>query len=231
MLELLLDHHSKARTLHTYLPQLTKSLSDRPSAVAARTFYQAACVGPVLDPAHLAKLRRSVSAFITPGQILPCTRQLLIEFASTLATVSKVPEPPRKKRRTSGPAVPGGDDVDETGAVHVGLSSRLLVAILGSLPVKTLKPDALEQLRTSVDQFDRSVLLETLNGPADTLKQSWGRQVIFAAVLRIRYGLRQSHCPVRTSADEDRSVEDASLFGLLRGNAVSAELVTEVVSD
>lgn len=229
MLELLLDHHSKARTLHTYLPQLTKSLSVRASAVTPRAFYQAACVGPVLGPVHLARLRRSVSAFITPGQILPCTQQLLTEFATVLATVSRVSEPPRKKRRTSASVISGGDDLDETGAVHVALSSRLLVAILGSLPVKTLKSDALEQLRASVDQFDRSELLDASGVHVDALKSSWGRQVVFAAVLRIQYGLRQPHCPVRTSADS--STEDNPLFELLRDDGLSAELVTEVVSN
>ncbi|KAG9087135.1 hypothetical protein FRC06_002720, partial [Ceratobasidium sp. 370] len=220
VLELLLDHHSKARTLHTYLPQLTSSLT---TDLKPREFYQAACTGPVLDAAHLAKLRRSVAAFITPGQILSCARQLLSEFATAIATVLSA-EPPRKKRRTLGG--PNLDYPDEISAVHIGLASRLLVVILGSLPVKTLKPDALESLKESVDEFDAGALSSALVSGLG--HDSWARQTSLAAVLRIRYCLRQPRCPVRTDG-APTTEEDDLLSGLVRDAAVSAELVTEAV--
>ncbi|KAG8743405.1 hypothetical protein FRC10_012070 [Ceratobasidium sp. 414] len=220
VLELLLDHHSKARTLHTYLPQLTGSLTTN---LKPREFYQAACTGPVLDAAHLAKLRRSVAAFITPGQILSCARQLLSEFATSIATVFSA-EPPRKKRRILGG--PNLDYIDEAAAAHIGLSSRLLVAILGSLPVKTLKPDALESLKGSVDEFDAGALSSALASGLE--RDLWARQTSLAAVLRVQYCLRQPRCPVRAGS-APTAEEDDLLLDLVQDAAVSAELVTEAV--
>ncbi|KAG9125447.1 hypothetical protein FRC07_007538 [Ceratobasidium sp. 392] len=217
VLELLLDHHSKARTLHTYLPQLTSSLAPN---LKPREFYQAACIGPVLDAAHLAKLRRSVTAFVTPGQLLPSARRLLTEFATALATVSTA-ERPRKKRRTSSSAA-GPDDLVEASAAHIGLSSRLLVAVLESLPVKTLKPDVLSSLKESVDEFDAGALSSARG------HDSWVQQTSLAAVLRIRYCLRQPRCPVRTS-HTPTAEEDDLLSNLVQNMAISAELVTEAV--
>ncbi|QRW05760.1 hypothetical protein RhiLY_04759 [Ceratobasidium sp. AG-Ba] len=224
VLELLLDHHSKARTLHIYLPQLTNSLV---TAIVPRKFYQDACVGPVLDATHLAKLRRSVAAFVTPGQILPTVRQLLTEFATAIATwaSSISAEPPRKKRRTS----TGDSNVDylgEASAAHIGLSSRLLVSILKSLPVKTLKPDALESLKSLVDEFDADTLSKAFTTGLE--HDSWAHQTILAAVSRIRYCLRHSQCPVPTSCGPTAE-EDDSLLGLLGNPCTLAELVTETV--
>ncbi|KAG8737273.1 hypothetical protein FRC12_017211, partial [Ceratobasidium sp. 428] len=217
VLELLLDHHSRARTLHTYLSQLTSSLAPR---LQPREFYQAACIGPVLDAAHLAKLRRSVAAFITPGQVLPCAQRLLTEFAATLGAVSSA-EPPRKKRRTSS-STTRPDDLCEASAVHIGLSSRLLVAILGSLPVKTLKPDVLASLKDLVDEFDVGTLFSAVG------HGSWAQQTALAAVLRIRYCLRQPQCIIRTY-HTPTAEEDDLLSNLVQNTTISAELVTEAV--
>lgn len=233
--DLLLEYHSKARTLHTFLPRLAHAFTPRLSLTTSREFYRATCTGPVFDAAFVARLRRSVSAFMTPGQMLPCTQQLLSQLSNLLATLLQNPEPPRKKRRIlSSSSEPGrsNEPDEEARAVQVSLSSRLLVHILSSLPVKTLKPEVLEQLRTSIDEFEAGVLSDTLNGLANAVGQSWERQIVLAAVLRIRYGLRHSRSPIQTAripVGEGAAAEDTLLLRIIEDADVSAELVTEVV--
>ncbi|CAE6472618.1 unnamed protein product [Rhizoctonia solani] len=216
---LLLDYHSKARTLPSLLPQL--------ASAGSREFYHATCVGPVFDPTFVARLRRSVAAFVTPGQILPCTQHLLSDLASHLRAVQDTPEPPRKKRRTSS----GDKRDDEYQAVHVALASRLVVDVLSSLPVKTLKPDLFEQLRVCVDEFDAGVLSETISMLLNVPHLSWGNQLVLAAALRIRYALRQSRCPVQSRhvPKGDVAAEETSMLQMVQDASVSGELVTEIV--
>jgi hypothetical protein len=240
--DLLLDYHSKTRTLHSFLPRLAKALVPRLNVTTSHEFYQAVCVGPVFDTAFIARLRRSVSAFITPGQILPCTQELLSDLAKLLVVVSpqqKAAGPPRKKRRILpaplGPDSNRLDDSDEARAVHAALSSRLVITILSSLLVKTLKPDVLEQLRATVDEFDAGVLSNMVNEfvGLDLVRPSWGQQIVLAAILRIRYGLRQTRCPIQTRrvpGDEDIIAEEALLLRMIEDSTLSAELITEAVS-
>ncbi|KAG8709589.1 hypothetical protein FRC09_000584, partial [Ceratobasidium sp. 395] len=160
------------------------------------------------------------AAFITPGQVLPCAQQLLTEFAATLGAVSSA-EPPRKKRRTSS-STTRPDDLSEASAVHIGLSSRLLVAILGSLPVKTLKPDVLASLKDLVDESDVDMLFSAVG------HGSWAQQTALAAVLRIRYCLRQPRCLIRTN-HTPTAEEDDLLSDLVQNTTISAESVTEAM--
>ncbi|CAE6493566.1 unnamed protein product [Rhizoctonia solani] len=214
--QLLLDYHSKARTLPSFLPQL--------ASAGSREFYHSTCVGPIFDPAFVARLRRSVFAFVTPGQILPCTQRLLTDLTSHLRAV-QVAEPPRKKRRTSS----GENQDNEHRAVHVALASRVVVDVLSSLPVKTLKPDAFEQLRTYVDEFDAGVLSDTISALVNT-ELSWANQLVLAAVLRIRYALRQNRCPVQSRhIPNDVTSEEASMLQMVQDESISGELVTEIV--
>lgn len=226
--DLLLEYHSKARTLHDFLPRLAGALVPRPNVAKSCDFYRAACVGPILDTAFTAKLRRAVAAFITPGQILPCTRHLLSNLTTLFTTVHRGSEPPPKKRRK----LVGIQGDDDDAAVHVALSSRLVVNIISSLPVKTLKPDALEELRVAVDEFDASVLSATINALVDTsvAHLSWARQIVLAAALRIRYALRQKRCPVRIRrVYEDRDAGEELILSVIEDTDISAELVTEAV--
>ncbi|KAL5640697.1 hypothetical protein ACGC1H_001247 [Rhizoctonia solani] len=214
--QLLLDYHSKARTLPSLLPQL--------ASAGSREFYYATCVGPMFDPTFVARLRRSVLAFVTPGQILPCTQRLLTDLASHLRAV-QVAEPPRKKRRTSS----GENQDNEHRAVHVALASRVVVDVLSSLPVKTLKPDAFEQLRMYVDEFDAGVLSETISALVN-IELSWANQLVLAAVLRIRYTLRQKRCPVQSRhIPDDVTAEEALMLQMVQDESISGELVTEIV--
>lgn len=167
--------------------------------------------------------------------MLPCTQQLLSRLTNLLATLLQNPEPPRKKRRIlSSSSEPGRDSEPdaEARAVEVSLSSRLLVNIFSSLPVKTLKPEVLEQLRLSVDEFDAGILSDTLNSLGGAVGQLWERQIVLAAVLRIRCALRHTRCPVQTRRvpiGEDAAAEDALLLPIIEDTDVSAELVTEAV--
>ncbi|CAE6436414.1 unnamed protein product [Rhizoctonia solani] len=220
--QLLLDYHSKARTLPSLLPQLANA--------GPREFYRAAGVGPVFEPTFTARLRRSISAFVTPGQVLPCTQRLLSDLANNLRAVviEQTPEPPRKKRRTFSGL--GSEDY-ESRAVHIALASRLIVDVLSSLPVKTLKADVFEQLRTYVDEFDAGVLSETVSALVNTEQPSWANQLVLAAVLRIRYALRQSRSPVRSRhiAKGDVAAEEALMLQMVENDSISGELVTEIV--
>ncbi|CAE6443957.1 unnamed protein product [Rhizoctonia solani] len=217
--QLLLDYHSKARTLPSLLPRL--------ASAGSREFYYATCVGPIFGPAFTARLRRSVFAFVTPGQILPCAQQLLSDLASHLRAVEGTPEPPRKKRRTSS----GGNQDNEYHAVHVALASRLVVDVLLNLPVKTLKPDAFEQLGAYVDEFDVGVLSETISALVNMEHLSWANQLVFAAALRIRYNLRQNRCPVRSRhiPNDDVTADETSMLRMIQDEFISSELVTEII--
>ncbi|QRW19643.1 hypothetical protein RhiXN_01049 [Rhizoctonia solani] len=220
--QLLLDYHSKARTLPNFLPQL--------ASAGSREFYRATCVGPVFEPTFTARLRRSISAFVTPGQILSCTQRALSDLASDLRSVviERATEPPRKKRRTTSGVGPGEH---ESRAVHVALASRLIVDVLSSLPVKTLKADVFEQLRICVDEFDAGVLSETVRALVDMEQLSWENQVVLAAALRIRYALHQSRSPVQSRhiPEHDVMAEEALMLNMIENDSISGELVTEIV--
>ncbi|KAF8708451.1 Urb2/Npa2 family, partial [Rhizoctonia solani] len=220
--QLLLDYHSKARTLPNFLPRL--------ASAGSREFYRATCVGPVFEPTFTARLRRSISAFVTPGQILPCTQRALSDLASDLRSVviERATEPPRKKRRTTSGVGPGEH---ESRAVHVALASRLIVDVLSSLPVKTLKADVFEQLRICVDEFDAGVLSETVRALVDIEQLSWENQVVLAAALRIRHALHQSRSPVQSRhiPEHDVMAEEALMLNMIENDSISGELVTEIV--
>lgn len=209
-LSLALSFHMKTRTLPAHITRLINSCATPPrhSSPSIRTFYDALVASPVLALDHLNKLSMAVRTFITPGQTFEIARRvldMLQEIWKRFCDIEKAAaadrgQGPRKKRRTSQSFLNAKREDADADAVTFILATRIVGAVLTSLPLHTITEA--EQARVkftvavSLAGFIREAVLAgtdaVTSGRSDRVRDVWATQAVAAAALRLRYVLQSS---------------------------------------
>ncbi|KAG0697175.1 Urb2/Npa2 family-domain-containing protein [Suillus ampliporus] len=239
LLNLLLDFHSKTRTLHAYSRALIDACTSLPSIkslASPQDLYGRAHISAILAPTHLSSLAQALRTFLTPTQVkeaaqITSTLKETFDTYQNLSSLIKTSEieadRPRKKRRKSEPAPPPASpaptkDTQELDAHALSLSLTLKFAalFLSNLPspfVTTEVREAVREVGVWAIETSRSLLCNR------TSKISWADQVTGAALLRFAY-----HLPAWKSIGEQGDMQ-----GLLEvvkvEEGVEGELVLEIL--
>ncbi len=187
-LSLALSFHMKTRTLPAHISRLINSSTPPPqhSSPSVRSFYDGLVASPALSLDHLNKLSMAVRTFITPGQTLATTRQVLDMLQEIWkrfregekAAVAEFGQRPRKKRRMSQSFGNAGKE----DAVHTITEAEQ--ARVKSTVVESLASFIREAVLAGTDAMT--------SGSSNREGDIWAIQVVAAAALRLRYMLRSS---------------------------------------
>ncbi|KAG1757888.1 hypothetical protein EDB19DRAFT_1822830 [Suillus lakei] len=238
LLTLLLDFHSKTRTLHTYSHALFDACTSLPSIrspASPQELYSYARTSAILAHIHLSSLAQAFRTFLTPTQVKEAAQVTLTLKAtfntyqnlSSLIKTSEVEDRPRKKRRKSEPApqpaspapTQAMQEVDAA-ALSLSLTLKFAALFLSNLPSSFVTAEVREAvLEASVWAIEasRSLLCNR------TSKISWADQVTGAALLRFVY-----HLPAWKCGGEQGDVQ--GLLEIVKMEEdVEGELVLEIL--
>ncbi|KAG1810124.1 Urb2/Npa2 family-domain-containing protein [Suillus plorans] len=209
LLNILLDFHSKTRTLHAYTHALFDACTSLPSIrslASPQEFYDRGRTSIILAHTHLSSLAQAFRTFLTPtqvkeaAQITPTLKNTFNTYQNLSLRIktNEMEDRPRKKRRKSEPAPPSASPapiqvMQEVDAYALSLSLTLKFAalFLSNLPSSFVTPGVREAvLEASVWAIEaaRSLLCNK------TSKISWADQVTSAALLRFAYHLLAWKC-------------------------------------
>ncbi|KAG2075229.1 hypothetical protein BDR04DRAFT_1070464 [Suillus decipiens] len=209
LLNLLLDFHSKTRTLHAYSHALfdaCTSLSSIRSLVSPQEFYGRARTSAILAHIHFSSLAQALRTFLTPTQVKEAaqiTQTLKNAFdtyqnLSSLTIISEMEERPRKKRRKNVPDSPSASpaptqamrEVDAR-ALSLSLTLKFAALFLSNLPSSFVTAEVREGVLEAgiwAIEAARSLLCDR------TSKICWADQITGAALLRFAYHLPAWRC-------------------------------------
>jgi hypothetical protein len=239
LLDLLLNFHSKTRTLHAYSNALLDACTSLPSITSLtspRDIYGHAHTSAIIGHIHLSSLAQALRTFLTPTQVkeaaqICSTLQEKFDAYQNLSSVIKTSEVepedrPRKMRRKSEPAAsPAGSalakDTRERDACALSLSLILKFAalFLSNLPSSFVTAEIRETVREAgawAIEASLSLLCKR------TSKISWADQVTGAALLRFAY-----HLPAWKYVEEPGDIR--GLLEVVKMEEVEGELVLEIV--
>ncbi|KXN84790.1 hypothetical protein AN958_12084 [Leucoagaricus sp. SymC.cos] len=174
LLDLILDYHSKTRTLNAHIHNLLISFAPTSLPSSETTdihqVYDLCFSGHFLSSKHLEKLGNAIRRFLTPGQTSKTVDEVLETLRNTWQVFFGVTEgkddeqDSPKKRRKSGAqedanamAVDSSSDSQtrdaETLAVSFSLQAYLILLILSNLPMQSLTETSTANVRESVSEF------------------------------------------------------------------------------
>ncbi|EGO00500.1 hypothetical protein SERLA73DRAFT_107635, partial [Serpula lacrymans var. lacrymans S7.3] len=209
-LDLILEYHVKTRTLNSYALSILSALSDHhilSSIKDPRFFYDLALSSPVFSADHLEHFSRSVHNFITPGQVVQTTREVLMVFTDAWSRCQENFVQKRltaKKKRGTGNSAPANSDA-ETLAVVFSLATRIISVILLAIAGQSLS----ETTRSDVDLLIKEAQKVATRASFDLLGSQqpenhsivWAQQTTATAALRFDYGLKRSGCVNQSNQD------------------------------
>ncbi|KAF8350279.1 hypothetical protein F5887DRAFT_944597 [Amanita rubescens] len=188
-LDLILDFHTKTRTIHTLVSNLL-DIACSPKHIASAggddpsQIYQSRSGCVLFRPAYLSRLAQKVQTFVTPTQTLPLAQTIAERLESAREDLEKA----FRQERDS-------DDVHpDVLAVRLSLLTTIASVVLSSLPIRSLPTDERASLVTVVDPLRSSVVSKVISKLSKKLRgteshEAWGWQICAAAVLRMGYVL------------------------------------------
>ncbi|OBZ78847.1 hypothetical protein A0H81_00559 [Grifola frondosa] len=238
-LRLLLEYHSKTRTLQSLVLHLIEAFSVRHLqriSEESRVIYQIVSAGPLLNLTYLDQLSRAIYNFLTPGQVvetansmLQALKDALNEFAELEAAASADRgEGSRKKRKKTSTALSTGHIDPEWASVTFALVARAVIVVITSLPVHSLLEDVRLDLQHSIERVYTSIvsrILEETLQPGDR-RGIWHWQMMATSALRIHYGLARAP-QLRVQLNFDHKLHSAMLSCIM-SDETTPELCLEM---
>lgn len=244
-LELLLDYHTKTRTIPAHLLHLLAALGENLDIDRARSTYNDVTTGSILGLAHLERLAKSIHNFVTPGQcleVITITAEILeqtwINFQEAHEkSKADLGDGARKRRKldASGLFVDDPASQEEILAVRFAFMCRLVSVIWPAVPVHLVAEDVKAKIRESVEHLRENVILSGVKGMKKIGGKSdrrgldtWHWEVAVAAVLRLQYTLASSKTlPIEIVRDEKA---EARMLKVLGSDECLPDLKLEIVS-
>ncbi|KAK0465330.1 Urb2/Npa2 family-domain-containing protein [Desarmillaria tabescens] len=218
-LEILLDYHSKTRTINTHLSVLLSAPErDRIALILddVRTTYQIATdASALVHPVHFDRLVICTRTFLTSTQILPTIHSIFENLASCSdafsAAQETLSEHLKKAMKGKLPAVAVEDIIHDldVSAFCLTLSCRISSVILSAISQQSLPSSIREELHRSADTFRSASLNPTLSKSVKFLhkmigthsREVWGSSVGASSLLRLQYSLSAQRCHSLTQED------------------------------
>jgi hypothetical protein len=218
-LGLLLDYHTKTRTMHTYISTVLSAISSPFVSSYPRKTYIASFSGPLISLSHLERLSKSTINFLTPGQTKDTVAHVLdtlkhswdLFWEAQQRIIADSGEGPRKKRKaTAGRSSSGKAGDSDVLAIAFALTARVSSVVLSSLPLQSLpvatRLDVQRKLTDVQSSFLQLALRRTFetigNKSTDSKEDNWACQIGSAALLRLEYTLIAArHLSLKASTD------------------------------
>lgn len=246
-LDLILDYHTKTRTLNDHIHNLLASFSSTsfPSEDSAdmHEVYVQCFSSHVVSNRSLERLGRAIRTFLTPGQTLRCVEMIFETindswkaFSNSLKGIGDLKE--------NAMAVDSGfeSQAQDVKALAVSLSLQvyLILFVLTNLPMQHLTEESAMSVRCLVSNFReqtvRKALLKILRvkrllpGKGKKRRESvvardgWETQIVATAMLRVEYVLNVAK--ITTQDSMMKVIEQAK--GVINTTGGSGELIAEL---
>jgi hypothetical protein len=243
-LTLLLNYHTKARTMHTYIFTLLSAISSPSFPCDPRTAYMASFASPVLNLAHLDRISKCTLNFLTPGQTKDTLAMVLSVLKRTWdeswewqqRIIADGGEGSRKKRKTDTEVLSSAKAGDpDASAVAFALSARISSMVLSSLPLQSLPESTrLDILRTLADT-QTSLIHLALRRAFEVIEKNlrnprrdiWSCQIKAAALLKLEYALISVR-RLRLTAKRGENIS-VRLLDVASNDGTLPELTLEIV--
>lgn len=248
ILDLLLDHHTKTRTMLGFISILLASLpgayrSPVITPPPSHDLYATCFLSPPLSFSHLDRFENCVKDFITPGQVSNTVTTVFDALRGTWDAFWEAQKKVmaddglgswKKHKMASDVASIQSNDRDIL-AVRFSLAARMSSVILPSLPLQTLPESIRQEVRNTLDdgysnmvQSGSQLIFEVLEANlANRSDDTWACQIAAAALLRLMYNLeskRELH--FKTEIGEDFH---AMILRLAQHDGSLPELSLEIV--
>lgn len=241
LLQILLEHHSKIRSLPLYISQLFDALQPSLLPDNVPDIYRAGFAGPVLSIAHLNQVTLSIRSFSSSAQIteladvaintLERHLNLFVTHAARIAADSG--EGARKKRRTSQtPSVSEGNQDLSRLVYSFAFIARLAGTVIATLATKA-SSNVLEKLAEDIARLDETTLRPALTNGINVISKrqrlemdEW--QIGLTALIQFQSALT-IHPRLRPEWDEEGRKLYSKLLKQVSEGAVSQELTVIAV--
>ncbi|KAK0233389.1 Urb2/Npa2 family-domain-containing protein [Armillaria fumosa] len=206
-LEILLDYHSKTRSLNTYLSILLSALErDKiaPFLDDVRAIYQVSTEASALaHPAYFDCLVISTRTFITSTQIVPTIHSIFESltscsdaFAAAQGTLSEHLKKTKKGKSSVVASENIVHDVDVS-AFCLSLCCRISSVILSAISQQSLPSSIREELHHCANAFRSTTLHPILSKSVKFInimigthfREAWGSSVGVSSLLRLQYSM------------------------------------------
>lgn len=242
-LELGLDHHKKTRTLPIYFSMILDALeqtTDSTDSSDPYNTYAAILGGPIFEDSYVEKLRKSLRAFVTPGQCLGFLSQ-------TKSALERVNSESSRQRNTLGAETSKRLrkrrklDLESTAcssvkAINFAFVCSVIAIIWPSLPIHSLPEESRSEAVNEIQGINTSIIRPSLsvglkqehNEEGGGVSRSWPRDIITCSVLRLQYAL--STCPAFGFRSTYDNGMESRMLKLLEPSGVLPELKIEIVN-
>ncbi|KAK0245997.1 Urb2/Npa2 family-domain-containing protein [Armillaria nabsnona] len=218
-LGILLDYHSKTRTLNTHSSILLSALErDKiaPFLDDVRTVYQVSTEASALaHPVHFDRLVISTRTFITSTQIIPTIHSIFEALTSCsdafAAAQETLSEHLKKTKKGKSPVVASKNIVHDldVSAFCLSLCCRISSVILSAISQQSLPSSIREELHHSADAFRSASLHPILSKSVKFMnkmigtrsREVWGSSVGVSSLLRLQYSMGAQRCHSLTLED------------------------------
>ncbi|KAJ2920391.1 hypothetical protein MD484_g47, partial [Candolleomyces efflorescens] len=222
LLELLLEYHTKTRTVDHYIETLISNLSPDPSASppSAQGRYAISHSSPILHPEHLGQLSKATRQFLTSGQcntavdhFCGALKALHEHYKTALRRSEADQGNGSRKSRKSDSSAGHQEDLSNL-ALTFSLMAKLGQTVFSSIPMTSLPQDQAEQLKSSLAEFQAGFAQNSISKILKLLLQSeiasrgddktslkrkrrgesptWEAQIMLIGLLRLHYTLRMA---------------------------------------
>lgn len=195
--------------------------------------------GPIFEDSHVEKLRKSLRAFVTPGQclgFLSQTRSALEqanpEYSRQNTPEAKTSKRPRKRRKLDLESAV----CSSVTSINFAFVCSLIAIVWPSLPIRSLAEEFRSEAVKEIQGVNTSVIKPLLSTgfkqeydeEGGGASRTWPRDITTCSVLRLQYVL--STCPAFSFQSTYDTEMESRMLGLLEPSGVLPELKIEIVN-
>ncbi|KAF7982078.1 hypothetical protein HWV62_30382 [Athelia sp. TMB] len=241
LLTLLLDYHTKTRTIPTYINTLLSSLSPPLQDLSLKTYteiYASSSSGPLLSRPHLTLLAKHTHTYLTPGQLAPLAQTAFDAISgiwNAFLIANEKTQGKKKKRKIDVAEKKGDADADEL-AIQLSLTCRIIGTVIPSLPLHSLPNSSRQNVHDNLTSISSelirpsiAILLAFIKEQSGRRGDGWAAQVSAAALMRFDYALMGLR-PLSLGKHMQRpSVQRMLDFVEAEEASISPELILEIL--
>ena len=190
LIRVIIEYHSKTRTLPDYLNVIHQVLASLTSNDGPPSLYAFCGImnGPLLARSHGSYLIQSLSTFLTPGQtpkVAETVSQALDDIFRSVQSLLRRPLEKNKKNKQSSAFT----SVSPSLPIRLAFLFRLASYVLPGLPASSLPPTAFENLRTTIRSLTEDTILPaamlSIDCSRDGRDDAWVWSAVGAAALHL----------------------------------------------
>lgn len=247
-LDLLLDYHTKTRTMSSYIKIVLSALSSDHLITFQedpQKAYEISSTCALLHPVHLEHFGRAVQLFLVPAHVLGAVRHVLntLENSWEMFRASQRQPPvddegPRREKKLSDSEHSlTASLAPETQAIPFALTASMSSVVLSSIPMHSVPQDARAEMYPLVEHFREHVLYQAMSKTLKTIRKHdhsdtsiiWATQIVAAGSLRLQYALNLPQQPLTLKSYYNERLP-AKLLGLADNGQLPPELSLEIAS-